>query len=363
MSSIPTTHEAVGLTSKSSGLVSFQLPTEAPDHDEVLIKVEWTLVSPVDLWQVDFDLLQQAAYPVTYGVNIVGEVVRAGEDTPFQTGDKVFSMSFTHPSNKGKGFQEYATVPSYRVAKLPSNISPQEAVTIPDNFVTAYFTLFGEPNLQLPIPSELPSLSTPLEAETPILVWGAGGSVGQYALQILKLAGYRNVIAVASTRHHEYLLSLGAKHTVDYRSPSVVEDILRYAGGKLKYVFDTIADEDGSLKLISQVVEKGSKVAFLQPVRVGPQGAVTAVKHETDIKFPEGAKLLGVRTFLYQDIPKFKEELQPKIMPDLVARGLIKPNRVHEVEGKTLLERIKNGLDTLRRGEVSGDRLVIRIIN
>ena len=165
------------------------------------------------------------------------------------------------------------------------------------SFVTAYWTLFG--NLKLPVPSELPAKSSPTEANTSILVWGAGGSTGQYALQVLRLAGYTNVIAIASSHHHDYLRSLGAAVTLDYKAIDIDEQVLKAAGGPVKYVFDTIGDEEYSLAHIAKFVAAGSKVAHLLPVRVGATGAVQGIKPATDIAFPNGVEVFGVRTAVY----------------------------------------------------------------
>lgn len=57
----------------------------------------------------------------------------------------------------------------------------------------------------------------------------------------------------------------------------------------------------------------------------------------------------------------FKSHLQSTIIPTLLAEGVVKPNKQRIVEGKTLLERAQNAMDTLRKKAVSGERLVWRI--
>lgn len=168
------------------------------------------------------------------------------------------------------------------------------------SIVTVLWSFFG-PNLRLPFPSEFPSATSPPDAQAPFVVWGASGSVGQYALQILKLAGYKKVIAVASARHHAYLKTLGATATFDYRSPDVVEQILKEAGGKIKYLFDTIGDEAGSLVHVAKLGSEGSKIAYLLPIRENGADGVR-LKQETSTLFPEGSEAIGVRTFLYQTV-------------------------------------------------------------
>ena len=65
--------------------------------------------------------------------------------------------------------------------QIPPNLSPQEAVTIPDSFVSAYHTIATE--LGIPLPIKLPARA-PEDADMPILVWGGSSSVGNYTLQV-----------------------------------------------------------------------------------------------------------------------------------------------------------------------------------
>ena len=119
MTSIPETHEAIGHTSASSGVVSFQVPTELPAPDEVLVRVLYTVVAPVDLWHNDYNLLD-FGYPSVFGVDLVGEVVKAGGDTDYKPGEKVFSFSPDVTNVKGKTFQEYATLSKWSVGRVSS---------------------------------------------------------------------------------------------------------------------------------------------------------------------------------------------------------------------------------------------------
>lgn len=332
MSTIPSKHLAVGLTSPTSGVVGFEVSTPQPGRDEVLVRVNWASVSFFELWQTDFKLLVD--YPQPLGITIAGEVVQVGENVDVAVGDKVISFGMT--SKQERAFQEYALISKHKIGKVRFNPTYNEIIysymnpnfhscqpmfshmkqypsptskSLHSNFVkfprlirktsfvTTYWALFG--NLKLPVPSELPAKSSPPEAATPILVWGAGGSTGQYALQVLRLAGYTNVIAVASSHHHEYLRSLGAATTLDYRAQNISEQVLEAAGNPVKYVFDTIADEQYSLQHIAKFVGAGSQVAYLLPVRVGATGAVQGIKQQPDIPFPDGVELIGVKTAIY----------------------------------------------------------------
>jgi len=358
MSAIPESHEAVGQQVAGSPITSFRLPTPKPGRDEVLVHVQWTVGSPVTVWIIDYKATDPK-YPFVVGENVVGDIVAVGEGvTDLKPGDKI--LSFSMDETETRASQEYALLSKYSVGKLPPTISPQEAATVPDNLVTAYFSLFDK--LQLPIPT-LPATSPPEKASTPILVWGAGGSVGQYAVQLLNSAGYRKVFAVASSRHHDYIRSIGATATFDYNDADVTEKILAAAGGPIPLVFDVIGGEDDSLRPISKFVGEGSRVAYLLPVRKGSHGSVHGIKWSPDeVSFAKGVELVPVGSKFYQTQNEYlKRELQPKIIPDLLAKGLIKPNRFRELQGATLLENVATAVDLLRRGEVSGERLVYKV--
>lgn len=99
--------------------------------------------------------------------------------------------------------------------------------TIPDHFVTSFHTLFNELGLG---PKTFRSLESPPLSSAPILIYGAGSTTGQYAIQ-LHVAGYKNIIITTSPKHHGYMASLGATATIDYHSPSLAEDVANAAGG------------------------------------------------------------------------------------------------------------------------------------
>ncbi|KAL4243806.1 zinc-containing alcohol dehydrogenase family protein [Abortiporus biennis] len=362
MSEYPATHTAIGLTSSTSGLTSFRCPTEAPGPNEVLVKVTWAAVVPAENWQIDFQLFIPS-YPCSFGEVLTGEVVEVGSGLKdeFKPGDLIASVS-VGGINKGRAFQEYAVLEKFMVAKIPPNVAPQDAIAIIDNFTSPYYTLFDPDNIGLPEPTDLPAPTIPAEAEIPILVWGGGGNAGQGFIQVLHITGYKNIIAVSSYRHREYLRSIGAAYTFDYSSETIIEDILEAAGGlPVKYAIDAITDEEKSLRLIAKVVGEGSTVAYFLPVQVKKDGK-TDIKLETTVKFPEGTRAIPVAAgFYYKKDNKMKKELQPVLVRKVLEKGLMKPNRIKELDGSNLLEKVLKGMDLLRRGQVSRERLIARV--
>ncbi|KAH8592926.1 chaperonin 10-like protein [Bisporella sp. PMI_857] len=353
-----TTHSAVVTASVRGPLEILQVPTPDPGEGEVQVRVEWTASTPLDLHQNDGGLLVN--HPQILGDGVAGIVVRTGPGVKNLTvGDKVFG--FTWRTQKEKAHQEFCTAPEYLLGKIPDGFRPEEAVTLGNNFVTVFHTVTVD--LELPLPWPVPS-APPKHANDAILIWGGSSSVGQFALQILRHWGYTNLLATASPQHHELLKSYGATHVFDYKNSNVVLDILNVSP-QIPFIIDCIGSKSNSLAPLAKIAWKGARVAVLLPVIAVDASETTAPVYEMDVKasadWAEGVDARGVRTHFYLQNEFFKNHLQPKIMPELLRSGAVKPNRYRIIEGKTLLERAQAAMDALRRKEASGERLVWRV--
>ncbi|EDN93904.1 hypothetical protein SS1G_09771 [Sclerotinia sclerotiorum 1980 UF-70] len=337
------THTAVVTVSIGAPLQTLQVPTVKPEKDEVRVRVEWTASSPLDLHQNDGGLL--VTHPQILGDTIAGRVVEVGNE-----GD----------------------VGGLRVGDwIPDGIPPQEAVALPSSFVTVFHTATAELGLELPWPK--PEGFVPVHRDKCILIWGGSSSVGQYAIQILTYYGYTNIITTASKTHHALLRKFGAVHTFDYRDDDITDAILRSAElinqerkeSLIPFILDCIGSKQGSLAPLSKIAQNGARVAILLPVIVRDAGVDVSPEYSMDVdvsaQWVEGVETRGVRTHFYLDNKFFKEKLQPEIMPDLLAKGVVQLNRIKVVEGEALLERAQKALDALRRRENSGERLVWRV--
>jgi NADPH:quinone reductase-like Zn-dependent oxidoreductase len=302
-------------------------PTVPPKPSEALIHVTWTSSTPLDLHRADGGLLINK-YPFLMGGSFAGTVLAVGANsdpddsnsTPqnkqahVQVGDVVFGMTMDGVEAEST-FQPYITVPLWRVSKLPPNLTPQEAVSVPTNLVTAMHTATHDLGLAMPWP--VPDGWQPPAAfrTAPILVWGAASSVGLYLVQVLKHWGYAHVLAVASGRHHATLKGLGAKECFDYREGEdvVVGKIKRYLDGvagtpKVPFIVDCIGSRDGTLRPLTQIAESGAKVAVMLPVINVHAAEDRAPEYEMDISkvlvghWKEGVELIGTRTHFYAEV-------------------------------------------------------------
>ncbi|KAL1735588.1 chaperonin 10-like protein [Schizophyllum commune] len=366
------THRAVAALSPGSWDV-ISIPTPTPNAGEVLIKVEYSALISVDQYQVDTGYIVKE-WPIVLGFTAAGRVAKLGEGVPgLKEGDRVTAFSFGEA--RTRGLQEYTIQPYTLVGKVPDNVSLEDAATIPDNFVTAFFTLFSESGLEWPHPvpgsadADKPA-AAPKDAGKPILVYGAGGSSGQFFVQVLHDAGYTNVLATASPKHNAHLKALGAREVFDYRSPTLAQDIEQFVGGKVALIVDCIATET-TITAIGGTLAPDGFFAMLLPIKggdkVNPEGNKEEVKFYYDVPdhlkqyVPEARRRALIRTFTYQDNAFLRENLMPKILPDLLAKGLIKPNSMRLLAEGTLKERAAVALDLLRHNKLSGEKLVVKI--
>lgn len=299
-------------------------------------------------------------------------------------------------------------VTSSMMRQIPPNITPQAAAAVPNNFVTAWHVITTYLGITLPYPK--PADFAAPNPSVPILIWGGGTSVGQYTIQTFRHYGFNNITVTASSKHHELLRGLGATQLVDYKDADVLEQLEALRGGSnaapYTYIIDAIGSQQGSVEPIAKIAKFPSLVAIVLPIvlrdasdTVAPEYSLDA---DTTTTWSEGVVVKGIRAHFYLEVsrvwflemgggtslppkgspdvspcclsisvtrspcaahqnPVIAELLQPVIMPGLLAQGIIVPNRVQIVEGKTLLERAQKALDILRRRRVSGERLVWRV--
>ncbi len=173
--------------------------TPRPGALDILIRVKAASVNPVD-WKVRkgrLKLITGRKFPKYIGSEISGIIESVGSEVKdLKPGMRVFAGL----SYKGGGYAEYARVPAKNAIILPDNISFEEACT----FAIAGIT-----------PLQALRDHAKITAGMHVLVNGASGGVGTYAVQIAKLLGAR-VTGVCSSRNIELVKSLGADEVIDY---------------------------------------------------------------------------------------------------------------------------------------------------
>lgn len=187
----------------------------------------------------------------------------------------------------------------------------EQAVTLPENLVTAFHTISTD--LGLPTLWPKPEDYVPPRADDRILIWGASSSVGQFVISVLKFYGYRHLIVTASPRHHAYLKQQGAEECFDYRSPTVANDLLKKYhqadGPAFPLIVDCIGSGEGSLSsvgLVSKVAQSGATLAIMLPVILKHATDGEAPEYSFDVSssadWAEGVNVRGVRTHFYLEV-------------------------------------------------------------
>lgn len=186
-----------------------------PKADEVLVKVHATSVNAADIdWLRGAFLIRLGGLlkPVhkILGSDVAGRVEAVGQHvTDFKVGDEVFADL----TDAGFGaFAEYACVPAEILAHKPINLTFEQAASVPSAGVIALQSLRGE---------------NPIQAGEKILINGAGGSVGTFAIQLAKLWG-AEVTAVDKASKLAMLRSIGADDVIDYAEQDFTKMGRRY---------------------------------------------------------------------------------------------------------------------------------------
>lgn len=184
------------------------LDQPVPKDNEVLLRVRAASVNPLD-WRM------KTGRP---GVDVAGEVVAIGNGvTQFKPGDAVFGA--------GRGaFAEYACAAEDKLARKPAGLAFDQAAALPIAGLTALQGLRDKGHLQ---PGQR------------VLINGAAGGIGTFAVQIAKSMG-ANVTGVCSTKNIDLVRSLGADRVIDYTRDDFTQDGER---------FDLLLDNVGNRSL------------------------------------------------------------------------------------------------------------------
>ncbi|WP_084622312.1 NAD(P)-dependent alcohol dehydrogenase [Demequina oxidasica] len=182
-----------------------RVPIPEPRPDDILVEVKAAGVNPYDwhFYRGDPYMiratsgLRRLRHPRIAGADFAGVVAKVGENvTNFSIGDRVFGER-----GEGGALAEFVAVPAENTATMPLTASFEEAAAVPMVALTASSALRDVGKLS-------PGQS--------VLVNGASGGVGVFAVQLAKAWGASRVVGVCSGRNKELVLSLGADAVVDY---------------------------------------------------------------------------------------------------------------------------------------------------
>lgn len=201
-------------------LVADDVPCPAPGENEVLVRVKAAGVGPWDAWIRSGKSVLPQPLPLTLGSDVAGIVEDVGSGvSKFKAGDAVFGA--TNSQFTG-GYAEYAVASATKLAKMPRRIGFVEAASVPVIACTAWQMVFEH---------------GAIDATKRVLVHGAAGNVGAYAVQLAKRVA-REVIATTLPDDVAYVQTLGAGQVIDVRKSRFEEGL-----ADLDVVLDTIGGD------------------------------------------------------------------------------------------------------------------------
>jgi NADPH:quinone reductase-like Zn-dependent oxidoreductase len=262
----------------------------SPEADEVLVKVlavsinaaDWHVLRGKPLFsRVTLGLLRPKHQIL--GVDVAGRVEAVGGGvTRFKAGDEVYANLLDHGYG---GFAEYVSVPVEVLSLKPPTLSFEEAAAVPMAAVTALQGLSRHGELR---PTQT------------VLINGASGGVGSFAVQLAKASG-AEVTAVTSTLNIDLVRSLGADHVLDYTTTDALGSGRRY-----DRILDTVGNK--SAPDIRGALAEGGKAA------------VTG--------FTSVARLLGLSLRGGKDIAQVQAHVTAKdleLLSELIVAGKVRP--------------------------------------
>lgn len=189
------------------------------EPDQMLVKVHASSINPID-WKIRKGLLKNRSgneFPMFLGYDLSGEVIEVGDRiNQFHLGDLIYARL---DQSTGGAYAEYAAVSVEVAAAKPNNMSHEEAATVPLAAMTALQALQNKGKI---------------EAGQKVLINGASGGVGIFAVQIAKALG-AEVTGICSGSNVEMVKNLGADRVINYKEQDFTEDDIKY-----DIVFDVV---------------------------------------------------------------------------------------------------------------------------
>ena len=235
-------------------VISFEeVERPEPEPDEVIVKVHAAGVGPWDSWIRAGKSVLPQPLPLTLGSDLSGRVVELGAEVRgFEIGQAVYGVTNPRFTN---AYAEYAAAKAAMIAPKPSSVSDVDSASAPVVAVTALQMLFDHADLK---------------RGQRVLVHGAGGSVGAFAVQLALEAGAQ-VIGTDVTQGVEYAASLGPVQTIDVSSTRFeqvtepVDVVIDTVGGEVLRRSFAVLKADGCL--ISSVEQPNPEDAARAGVR------------------------------------------------------------------------------------------------
>jgi NADPH:quinone reductase-like Zn-dependent oxidoreductase len=236
---------AIAVEKFGGPIALMDLPAPRIGAGEVLIRVRAAGVNPFDWKVADGELKDELEhrFPLILGFDAAGVVERVGADVAeFAEGDEVYGYLFKPVIGEG-AYAEYVSAPAAIVARKPESVCFTQAAALPMPGLTAM---------------DLVDAVDPKEGET-VLIVGATGGVGSYALQLAARRGAR-VIATARRANEAFARELGASETFDYTRRDLLNAARTAHPGGIEAIIDVVS-ERAALDRLAGLLKEGGRLA------------------------------------------------------------------------------------------------------
>ncbi|KFY16430.1 hypothetical protein V492_01339 [Pseudogymnoascus sp. VKM F-4246] len=338
------------------------LPHMAPDM--ALIRTVAVAINPVDAKMLDYS----PAVGAIHGYDFAGVVVALGSEAPphLSIGDRVAGAVHGNNSLEPRvgAFAQYVGAIAELLLKIPNSMTFEEGSTLGIGLATAGLSLFRE--LEIPVSIEaLIDRAVPVSDATPngawVLVSGGATATGTRAIQLLKQAGLRP-IATCSPSNFELVLGFGAEKAFDYHSPDCAKEIRAYTRNGLKYTLDCVSESDSAQLCYGAIGRAGGRYCGLEPVRQ----AVAATRPTVRASWLMVLTMFGGRVALDGEYAREASAADRAMSAKIFAatQTLLDNGRIKSHPVRVLADGwagVIQGVDIIRTGAVSGQKLVVRV--
>lgn len=232
--------KAAILNKKNQDLEVKDIPVPEIEDDEVLVKVKYAGVNPLDnmIIREEVKLITPYKYPLVMGNEFSGIVEKAeNKVTGFTEGDRVYARM---PLDKIGAFGEYVAIKKDAIAKIPDYLDFDEAACVPLTALTAIQAF---------------ELMNPSKGES-IFISGGTGSLGAMAIPIAKDLGL-HIITSGSDRNRERVMDLGVSEFIDYKTQDYSKIL-----SDVDYVLDTLGEAE--LEKEFKILKNGGTLVSLK---------------------------------------------------------------------------------------------------
>jgi NADPH:quinone reductase-like Zn-dependent oxidoreductase len=358
---------AAWIEAKKGKIVLKSAPYTHPHEGEIVVKNKAIAINPVDwIIQIAPASFNWIKYPFVLGSDIAGEVVEVGKNVArFKVGDRVIGHAVGADKDCNTpaqgAFQQYTVVLAHMAAEIPKSLAFESAAVLPLAISTAACGLFQKDHLGL----DYPALNMKPNGKT-LLIWGGSSSVGSNAIQLAVAAGYE-VITTASPKNFDYVKVLGASQVFDYKSLTVIQDIISIIADK--DFAGALAIGNGSARPCLDITHasKGNKFVSIASPSVSLAGGMT---FKVIAKFVSSmvsqqiiARSRRIKTKMIYGTTLKNNEVSKLIYEDYLPKALARGSYIAAPQAQVIgegLRFVQNGLDIQRKG-VSAKKIVIAL--